>query len=922
MRTDRSAGHSHSLVLRLDTPPEPETLAAAADDAAWRYPALAGCRAPWIDGVPGPADGPVAARRLAAERHRSLGAFDGPLRVVLLRYADGRADLVLVAHRVQLGRTALRAAADALLGGEPQRSGSTLWRKAPDGVEARAAAVPDWALGTDAPGAPAVVELEPTRLPELPDAELRDTLLAATALVLHRYGGEGPQVVATGAETRAGQLFRAVALEIDETAPAAALLAAAREVNGTGDGTSDQAAVALLVGEHPGGDYLPCLAPPFPLTIAVDRHADGHLDVRCHLRTGAADPEIVRGFLRHVCRAAGQLIDGVDLIGIELLDAAERERVIALGQPEHAVTVPHARIEQALARWAAERPDAVALHHEGTEVTYRELAERSDRVAAGLRAAGVEPGSFVGVCLDRSAELIIAMLGVLKAGAAYVPIDPTHPTDRIAYLVEDAGMTVLIGSADRPGAVPVETLLTSDGPAPDPAGTPDDAAYVIYTSGSTGRPKGVVVPHRNVLALLAATTADFGLGADDTWTLFHSAAFDFSVWEIWGCLLTGGRLVVVPYFAARAPQEFRALLARERVTVLNQTPSAFTQLLDVADRDPLAVRLVVFGGEPLDVRGLCDWFDQRPESVCRVVNMFGITETTVHVTAQTLTRGDALAGTRSVGRALPGWSITVRDPRGRLVPPGVAGEIHVGGAGVAEKYLGRPELTAERFVPDGTGRRYRSGDLGRLRPDGRLDHLGRIDHQVKLRGYRIETGEIRSVLLDDPAVRAVAVVLANAEDAAEARLDAYVVLHRDGDSAAVRRHATRLLPDYMVPATVTPVPALPLTANGKLDVAALPGPGIDRPAEITRAPIEMPAGIGNVEDVLVAIWSRVLGVAASTEDDFFDLGGNSLLAIRLCTALREHGLPEVSLRELYVHRTVRGVAAAIGGTQEPAGARA
>ncbi|WP_143343260.1 AMP-binding protein, partial [Crossiella equi] len=262
-------------------------------------------------------------------------------------------------------------------------------------------------------------------------------------------------------------------------------------------------------------------------------------------------------------------------------------------------------------------------------------------------------------------------------------------------------------------------------------------AYVIYTSGSTGRPKGVVVPHRNVLALVAATRPEYALSTADVWTWFHSSAFDFSVWEIWGCLLTGGRLVVVPYFVSREPDRFAELLAAEGVTVLSQTPSAFTQLLTV-DHHALSPRLVVFGGEPLDARVLLPWFDQHPGS--RVVNMFGITETTVHVTHQTLDRSLALAATRSVGPALPGWHLLVLDPEGRVQPPGVPGEICVGGAGVATGYLGQETLTAQRFRwNEHTGSRlYHSGDLGRLRPDGRLEHLGRIDSQVKLRGFRIE----------------------------------------------------------------------------------------------------------------------------------------------------------------------------------------
>lgn len=385
-----------------------------------------------------------------------------------------------------------------------------------------------------------------------------------------------------------------------------------------------------------------------------------------------------------------------------------------------------------------------------------------------------------------------------------------------------------------------------------------------------------------------------------------STAFDFSVWEIWGCLLTGGRLVVVPYSVSREPDRFRDLLVAERVTVLSQTPSAFAQLLDV-DHADAGVRLVVLGGEPLDTRMLLPWFDRHPERLCRVVNMFGITETTVHVTEQTLTRKLALAATRSVGHALPGWYLYVLDPVGRLLPPGVAGEICVGGAGVARGYLGQEELTSRRFVPDPfTGAvLYRSGDLGRLRPDGRLEHLGRIDSQVKIRGFRIELDEIRSVLLEDPAVRTAAVVVRRDDpaDAATARIDAYVVLSSGGDPGVVRDRAAGILPEHMLPATVTALDTLPLTPNGKLDAARLPVPAVRR----TRGPSTTRAAAtgDGLTTSLTEIWSEVLGVPVGPDDDFFELGGNSLFAVRIGAALRARGLPSLRLRELYRHPTVR-----------------
>ncbi|WP_344332214.1 non-ribosomal peptide synthetase, partial [Kitasatospora putterlickiae] len=462
----------------------------------------------------------------------------------------------------------------------------------------------------------------------------------------------------------------------------------------------------------------------------------------------------------------------------------------------------------------------------------------------------------------------------------------------------------------------------------------ETAAYVIYTSGSTGRPKGVVVPHRNVLALIGATSADLGLGPDDVWTFFHSGAFDFSVWEIWGCLLTGGRLVVVPHWAARDPDEFRTLLARRRVTVLSQTPSAFSQLIEAdaqaAPAPPLALRLVVFGGEPLNTAMLERWFARHSPAQCRLVNMYGITETTVHVTAQEVTPHQVVERSRSVGRALPGWWVSVRDEHGHVLPPGPAGEIYVGGAGVADGYLGRPELTAARFLDDPvTGERvYRSGDRGRLRPDGRLDHLGRLDDQVKVRGHRIELDEIRSVLVSDPGVADAAVVFREGEagDPAGARIDAYLVLRDGGSVQHAWRTARRMLPDHMLPAGLTEVPGIPLTLNGKPDPSRLPPPGPvpvpvtdrDGPAADPEAgPGTDPGAKDDPGTEILSVWSGLLGVDVGPDSNFFELGGNSLLVVRLLSDLRKRGLPGVTPREFYGNSTARAFVELVLGRIEP-----
>ncbi len=565
-------------------------------------------------------------------------------------------------------------------------------------------------------------------------------------------------------------------------------------------------------------------------------------------------------------------------------------------------------LHERFAARVAEDPQAPAVTFEGETLSYGELDRRADRLAYTLRSWGIGSGELVGLCLERSAELVVALVGVLKAGAAYVPIDPDYPGERIAYLLKDSGVPVLLTQTSLAASLPelpcrilhLELVYDREQPALDlPRVRPEDPAYVIYTSGSTGSPKGVVVTHANVARLFAATDAWFGFGREDAWTLFHSHAFDFSVWEIWGALLYGGRLVVVPYWVSRSPEAFYDLLRRERVTVLNQTPSAFRQLLWAEEaklngHEPeLALRYVIFGGEALELASLTPWIarhgDRRPE----LVNMYGITETTVHVTYRPVRAEDVEAARGSVvGRAIPDLALQVLDRSFRPVPIGVPGEICVGGAGLALGYLGQPELTAERFVPDPFGdlrgepgaRLYRSGDLARRLPDGDLEYLGRIDHQVKIRGFRIELGEIETALCLHPAVRE-AVVMAR-DLAGERQLVAYVAADPQAAPTLgeLRSFAAARLPDYMLPSALVALPALPLTAHGKVDRRALPEPERARPqGERGRV-----APRNEMETFLAGLFRDTLSLEeAGIHDDFFELGGNSISGAILINRLQE-----------------------------------
>ncbi len=606
---------------------------------------------------------------------------------------------------------------------------------------------------------------------------------------------------------------------------------------------------------------------------------------------------------------------------IPLLSTAERARLLGrlAGAPDPSPTFClHERFEEQVRR----SPDAVAVTYDGRFLSYRELNERANRLAHHLRRLGVGAETLVALCLERSLELPVAILGVLKAGGAYVPLDPDYPAERIEFVLEDSGAPVLITQErllehlppfrgpivclDRDAAA-LEATSNAD---PSRLATPDSLAYVIYTSGSTGRPKGVLVEHRNVARLFSATDSWFSFGADDVWSLLHSYAFDFSVWELWGALLYGGRLVVVPRATTRSPEALAALMVSEQVTVMNATPSLFLTAMDAlcAAGEGLPLRTVVFGGEALQTRLLAPWYARFGEEGPRLVNMYGITETTVHVTYRPLSAADADREGSPIGIPIPDLQLYLLDHNLEPVPDGVSGELFVGGAGVTRGYLGRPELTAERFVPNpfGPGRLYRSGDTARWIRGSGLAFEGRVDDQVKIRGFRIELGEIQAALTAHESVAECA-VLAHTLGRGDVRLAAYLVAAAGKDEvrpAALREWLSAKLPAYMVPSSFTLIDTLPLTANGKLDRAALPPPEFASSEASERV-----APRTELEAALAGIWMEHLQVEQiGIDDDFFALGGHSLLAVAVVHAMHEQLERTCTLAMLFRNRTIRSLA--------------
>ena len=676
----------------------------------------------------------------------------------------------------------------------------------------------------------------------------------------------------------------------------------------------------------------------YPLTVvAVPRQ---QMLVRISYDTNRFDDGTITRLLGHF----QTLLEGIianpqqRVCQLPLLTKFEKQQLLGDWNNIHENYLQDKCIHQLFEEQVERTPHNVAVVFENNSLTYQQLNTRANQLAHYLQELGVKPDTLVGICVERSLEMIVGILGILKAGGAYVPLDPEYPQERLSFILEDAQVKVLVTQAKLVESIPEhqaqlicldtewEKIAQNIPSNPESGVKPDNLTYIIYTSGSTGKPKGVLVNHSNVVRLFAATDSWYHFNSEDVWTLFHSYAFDFSVWEIWGALLYGGRLVIVPYLVTRSPEAFYQLLCQEKVTILNQTPTAFRQLIQAeqATDNDLRLRLVIFGGEALEINSLQPWFDRHGDQCPQLVNMYGITETTVHVTYRPLSMSDLDSTASVIGRPIPDLQIYLLDKYLQPVPVGVPGEMYVGGAGVTRGYLKRPELTTERFIPSPfensnpqpptpnpqplTPKLYKTGDLARYLPNGELEYLGRIDNQVKIRGFRIELGEIEALLASNPQIWETVVIVWD-DTTGDKRLVAYIVPQPEVTITIdeIRQFLKAKLPDYMIPNAFVILESLPLTANGKIDRRALPPPTLDiKTADKYVAP-RTP-----IEEILVNIWSEVLKVKqVSINDNFFELGGHSLLATQLVAQIRDHLKVELPLRQLFNSATLAELAQGI-----------
>ena len=628
-------------------------------------------------------------------------------------------------------------------------------------------------------------------------------------------------------------------------------------------------------------------------------------------RKSAFENKFMKQMMRHYINVLKQAADNcyIALDDMEVLDESDYkeinvEEAFQIGFPDVAIT-------EIFEEQVKKFPNRIAIQFENEIYTYREVDELSNRIANTLLQKGIQQENIIGILMEKSAKAVISALGILKAGGAYMPLDPSYPAERLEFMIADSHAPIVITSGNLFGVniseqvkiVDICSELDQNSDAPDVAVSPENLAYIIYTSGTTGKPKGAMIFHRNVVRLFLNDKCLYDFTENDVWVMFHSFCFDFSVWEMYGALLFGGKLIIISKDFARDTYKFMKMLETEKVTVLNQTPSAFNSLSLQLEMEPdveLSVRYIIFGGEKLHP-AVMKYFHSRYKK-CRIINMYGITETTVHVTYKEITDKEIEENVSDIGVPIPTLGLALVDSRMKPVPRGMQGEIVVWGHGVCRGYLGREDLTAAKFIKyKRDGREftvYRSGDAGRYITDG-LEYIGRIDQQVKIRGHRIELGEIKNSILKNEKVEdAVIVVFADADD--NRNIIAYFQPKQGAvvNASEVRKFVSEHLPAYMVPAYFIPIDKIPLNVNGKVDKKALPKPELKADMSHFVKPET------NVEKYIAGIWEEVLGYSpVGRFDNYFEIGGDSIKVIKILSRVHADGY-HFEVEDLFAHPTI------------------
>lgn len=557
--------------------------------------------------------------------------------------------------------------------------------------------------------------------------------------------------------------------------------------------------------------------------------------------------------------------------------------------------------------------DNSAVCYEDTNLSYEQLNSEANKMAHYLSRQGVSSGNLVGLSLERTHNVIISILALYKLGAAYVPLDTSYPIQRNQLILDDAKIQIIIAEQKTVGKLPGGDRITInlDKVSNDIQNEStnnlsikvkkSDTAYVIYTSGTTGKPNGVMITHSNVLSLLDASCRKFEFSENDVWTMFHSYAFDFSVWELWGALAFGGKLLVVPYWISRDTEKFYNLVSKHNVTVLSQTPSAFYQFskVDQQKNTNLNLRYIIFGGEALNFRALKNWVSKHGDKSPELVNLYGITETTVHATMQKINSEQITAGKSLIGSPLNHLNLYLLDEKMNLVEDGLVGEIYLSGTGLSKGYLHNTELTNKRFVrspfnTDGATL-YKTGDLARRISKNSLEYLGRSDHQIQIRGHRVELGDIRAALCEIKHITDAAVILQNEND--EENLVAYLVVEKNQniDISDIRNDLNKSLPLYMIPQQYIHVEAIPLTQNGKVDKRKL----VQLGKEFKRVQKHVPPKTATEKNVGLLFEKYLKVDSVGVNDNFLDLGGHSIIAISLINDLKNSFGNSICMKDLY-----------------------